>query len=109
MESWLAAPAVTVMGADETLTNPGAANSRVRSPTLPVIERLVKLANPEPLVATVAVPPSVPPPGRRLATPGYSPRRAAESPAAARTPHRSAWFWRAGYSRRGWCRRPHRA
>jgi hypothetical protein len=37
-------------------------NRNVRFPAVPVIDRFVNVATPLPFVATVAVPPSVPPP-----------------------------------------------
>jgi hypothetical protein len=49
IESWLADPAPLV-------------NRNVRFPAVPVIDRFVNVATPLPFVATVAVPPSVPPP-----------------------------------------------
>src|SRR5438094_182346 len=44
------------------LVSPVAEKLSVRSPAVPVIARLVKLATPLPLVVAVSVPPSVPPP-----------------------------------------------
>ncbi len=41
---------------------PVALKLRVRSPVVPLTDRLVKVATPLPLVAAVNVPPSVPPP-----------------------------------------------
>ena len=42
--------------------SPVALKLRVRSPTVPVTERFVKLAVPPEVVVAVSVPPSVPPP-----------------------------------------------
>ncbi len=60
--TWVATPAVTVTVPDVTPVSPDAAKLRVRAPTSPVIARFVKAAAPPALVATDAVPPSVPPP-----------------------------------------------
>ena len=60
--NWVAAPAVMVIVPDVTAVRPVALNVKVRSPAVPVIARLVKLAAPLPFVVAVSVPPRVPPP-----------------------------------------------
>src|SRR2546425_1261691 len=60
--SCVAAPAVTVMVPEVTALSPVAPKVRVRSPTVPVIARFVKVATPPAVVMAVRVPPSVPPP-----------------------------------------------
>src|SRR5437588_9389 len=57
-----AAPAVIVIVVDVADVSPVAVKLRVRSPAVPVIARLVKLATPLPFVVALSVPPSVPPP-----------------------------------------------
>src|ERR1044071_3366762 len=47
---------------DVTPAGPVAAKPSVRTPALPLIERLLKVARPLALVVAVSVPPSVPPP-----------------------------------------------
>jgi len=59
---WVAAPAVTLTGADVTPVKLVALKPRVRGPTVPVMDRLVNTAVPAVFVVAVAVPPSVPPP-----------------------------------------------
>ncbi len=60
--SSLAAPALSVIGPEVTLTKLGAEKLSVRSPIVPLIDRLAKLATPLAFVVAVAVPPRVPPP-----------------------------------------------
>src|SRR5437773_1629966 len=60
--SWVAVPAVTVIVPEVATVSPVALKLRVRSPTVPVTERFVKLAVPPEVVVAVSVPPSVPPP-----------------------------------------------
>src|SRR5947207_8677384 len=50
------------MVVERALVSPAAEKLKVRSPTVPVIARLVKVATPLLFVAAVRVPPSVPPP-----------------------------------------------
>jgi hypothetical protein len=47
---------------DVAADNPGAVKVKVRSPAVPVMERLVNVARPLALVVAVVVPPNVPPP-----------------------------------------------
>src|SRR5687768_13150898 len=61
IESWVAAPAESTIGPEVAPVRPGAAKPRVRVPTTPLIERLLKVARPLGLVVAVA-PLSVPPP-----------------------------------------------
>ena len=58
----MASPAVIVIAFDSTLASPVALKTRVRSPAVPVISRLVKVATPLPFVVALSVPPNVPPP-----------------------------------------------
>src|SRR2546425_232684 len=60
--SCVAAPAVTVMVPEVTALSPVAPKVRVRSPTVPVIARFVKVATPPAVVMAVRVPPSAPAP-----------------------------------------------
>src|SRR5882724_9955454 len=60
--SWAAGPAVIVTAFEVTLVSPVAAKLSVRSPTVPLMERFVKVAVPLDVVVAVAVPPKVPPP-----------------------------------------------
>ena len=62
MPSWVATPAVMEIVVDVAAASPEALKLRVRSPTVPVIDRSVKLATPLAFVVAVSVPPSVPPP-----------------------------------------------
>src|SRR2546429_4083809 len=59
---FFAVPAVSVTVAELTPVSPVAEKLRVRSPAVPVIARLVKVATPVSVVVAVRVPPSVPPP-----------------------------------------------
>ncbi|MBK6422321.1 MAG: hypothetical protein IPF77_08915 [Gemmatimonadetes bacterium] len=56
------APASTWMAPEDRATSPVAVKLRVRVPTVPVMARLVKVTTPLALLATVVVPPRVPPP-----------------------------------------------
>ena len=60
--NWLAAPALIVTLPEVAAVRPVAVKVSVRAPTVPEIERFVKVATPLPLVLAVSVPPSVPPP-----------------------------------------------
>jgi len=60
--SWAAGPAVIVTAFEVTLVSPVVAKLSVRSPTVPLMERFVKVAVPLDVVVAVAVPPKVPPP-----------------------------------------------
>jgi hypothetical protein len=55
-------PAVRLMEFEVTPTKPPAPKVKVRAPTRPVIERLVKVATPLGLVVALVVPPRLPPP-----------------------------------------------
>src|SRR5207302_894045 len=55
----VATPAPTVMVPETAGARPVALKLRVRSPAVPLSERLVKVATPLPFVAAVSVPPSV--------------------------------------------------
>ena len=84
MASWLAAPAVIVMTDEAVPVSPALENPRVRSPAVPVIESPANVARPAPLVATVAVPPIVPPPDA-IAAVMFTPARLTAFPAASRS------------------------
>src|SRR5205823_1863300 len=60
--NWVAVPAVSVTVAELTLVSPVAEKLRVRSPAVPVIERLGKGVNPSPVLVADSVPPMRPPP-----------------------------------------------
>src|SRR2546428_4039741 len=62
MVNCVAAPAVIVMAVELTAVRPVAEKLNVRSPAVPLIERLVKVATPVAIVVAVSVPPKVPPP-----------------------------------------------
>jgi hypothetical protein len=56
------APALSAIVPDVAAVSPVALKLNVRSPTVPLIDRLVKVATPPLFVIAVAVPPKLPPP-----------------------------------------------
>src|SRR3989442_1100580 len=58
----VAVPAVMVITVELTPVRPVAEKLSVRSPAVPLMDKLVKLATPVPVVVAVSVPPNVPPP-----------------------------------------------
>jgi hypothetical protein len=60
--SCVADPAVMLIAFDTTGVSTPLVNRNVRFPAAPVIDKFVNVTTPLPFVATVAVPPNVPPP-----------------------------------------------
>ncbi len=88
--NWLGAPALTVMVPETACVRPVAPKLRVRSPAVPLIARLVKLATPLPSVAAVAVPPKLPPPVA-IAAVTVTPAWLTALPAASRSCTAGCW------------------
>ena len=87
---WVAGPAATFTAADVAPLSPGVPNPRVRGPTVPAIERFVKVAAPAVFVVAVAVPPRAPPP-EAIAAVTVTPDWLTALPAPSRTCTTGCW------------------